>query len=109
MLFKRNHTLKYEIVTTTGSTQNSNGDWVPGTSVTTIVELACRSEPNGQGKTVRSQDGQDIVFNRVVYLDFDAPDIPFGTKIELFNNGVSLSKDTVKLFERDQKKCRIWV
>lgn len=109
MLFKRNHTLKYKKVLSTGSYQDENGDWQPGTTTEAIIELECRSEPNGQRETIPSQNGQDVVFKRIVFLDFDMEDIPFETTVQVFNNCVLLSEDTVKLFERDQKKCRLWI
>lgn len=109
MLFWRNHTLTYKIVTSTDAHEDENGDWHPGTSTETIVELECRSEPNGTSETIISEDGQKIVFSRVAYLNLEIDDIPFGKEVSIFKNGKLLTKDTVKLFERDQKKCRLWV
>lgn len=109
MLFKRPHILKYTIVVSTGSYQDENGDWQPGTKTETVVELECRSEPNGEGQEKPSVNGQEIDFDRVVYLDYEIADIPYGTPVEVFNNGVQLVSGLVKHFERDQKKCRLWV
>ncbi len=109
MLFKRNHRLKYKKVVSTGAYQDENNDWQPGTTTETIIELECRSEPNGNGKFIKSQNGQDLVFNRVVYLDYEIEDIPFDTEVEIFNDNVSLVKETVKLFERYTKFCKLWV
>lgn len=109
MLFKRSHTLKYKNVVTTDAYQDENNDWVPGTTTETVIELECRSEPNGEGKVIPSQNGQNTVFNRVVFLDNDIMDIPFGKEVEIFNNGVFIVKETVKLFERYTKFCKLWV
>lgn len=109
MLFKRSHTLKYKKVVAVDAYKDENGDWVPGTPTEAFIELECGSEPNGNGRPIISQNGQDIVFNRLVFLDYEIEDIPFAKEVEIFNDGVLLAKETVKLFERDGKGCRLWV
>lgn len=109
MLFKRGHTLKYKNVVTTGSYQDENGDWHPGTTTETVIELECRSEPNGEGKIITSQNGQNTVFNRVVFLDKVIEDIPFGKEVEIFNGNHLLMKGNVLLFEPYTKFCKLWV
>lgn len=109
MLFKRSHTLKYKNVVSTDAYKDENGDWVPGTTTETVIELECRSEPNGEGKIIPSQNGQSTVFNRVVFLNGNIEDIPFGKEVEIFNNNVQLMKGTVMLFERYTKFCKLWV
>lgn len=89
--------------------QDEKGDWHPGESAEEVITLKCRSEPNGEGKVIPSQNGQHVVFNRVVFLDYGIDDIPFGKEVEIFNNGSFLMKDTVKLFERYTKFCKLWV
>ena len=107
MINKRPHTLKYH-QPATDAVQDGNGDWIPGFEGG-AVEMHCRYEPNGSGKTVASNDGQQVVYSGIIYLDVNASPIIYGTTVEVFNGFVSIFKGNAITFSNGQKNSRLWV
>lgn len=110
MLRKRIHILKFVTSVTSGAKQDSNGDWIPGTTTTTTYELPCRVEPNGSGKVLKSNDGQDIYYSWTVYLDKIPAELVSGIEVELYDRaGVKYGEGIAKLAFGYQKNAVIWV
>ncbi len=109
MLFKRVHTLKFKTVAVTGGGTDANGDPIPGTPVETTHEVSCRAEPNGGGKMVKSNNGQDVVYSYKIFLDAIPDGIGYGTFLELFGNGQKFGEGTAILPFGYQKHAAIWV
>jgi hypothetical protein len=107
MIIKRPHILKYNLPGT-DSTQNENGDWISGTTGGN-VEISCRYEPNGSGKTIPSNDGNQVVYSGIVYLDKGAIPVIFGTPVEVFYSGRSIFNGNAISFSNGQKNSRLWV
>lgn len=95
------------ITTKSGSTQDGNGNWVPGTD--TIIEKGCRAEPNGRNATVKAADGTAIVFDYTVYLPLPIDTIVVGSKVDVYSGGELLATNTVKRFTRGQLNARLWL
>ncbi|PPK98977.1 hypothetical protein [Parapedobacter indicus] len=109
MLFKRVHILKFKTSVTTGSTTNGNGDLVPGTITVTDHEVSCRAEPNGSGKTIKSNDGQDVVFSFKIFLDEFPSGLTDGTLVEIFKEDEKIGGGAVLMPFGYQKHAVIWV
>lgn len=110
MLNKRPHILTYlKDTSSTEPYQDNNGDWVIPDNEPVVVEILCRAEPNGQGKFIASEDGQNIVYSWVVYLDLGIERIPYGTEVKIFKDGDQFASGQVKLFVEGQKNCRLWL
>lgn len=95
------------ITTKTGSTQDGNGNWLPGTDTT--IEKGCRAEPNGRNATVNSADGTAIVYDFNVYLPLPIDNIAVGAIAQVYNGDTLLCKSTVKRFNKGQLNARLWL
>jgi len=95
------------ITTKSGSTQDGNGNWQPGTETTT--EKICRAEPNSRNATVKAEDGTAIQFDFNVYMPLPVDTIAVGTKIEVYSGDELLSTNTVKRFSKGQLNARLWL
>lgn len=99
------HTLK--ITTVSGSTQDGNGNWQPGTPVT--VEKPCRAEPNNRNALVKADDGTQVVFDFTVYMPLPVEIIAVGTQVKVYNVDELLGANTVKRFSKGQLNARAWL
>lgn len=99
------HTLK--ITTTAGSSQDGNGNWVPGS--TSTVEKPCRAEPNSRNAQVKAADGTAIVFDFTVYMPLPVDAIAVGSKVEVYSGDELLSTNNVKRFTKGQLNARLWL
>lgn len=108
MVSQYNHTLKY--TTVTPATQDSNGDFVGGTTDTIVKP--CRYEPTNGSAFIMGADGQQVVYSGTVYMPL-GNSIAFGSDIEVWgfedNVLVLKVKGTVKRFDRGQLNQRIWL
>lgn len=99
------HILK--ITTTSGSSQDGNGNWVPGS--TSTVEKECRAEPNSRNAQVKTADSTAIVFDYTVYMPLPAEAISVGSKVEVYSGDELLSTNSVKRFTKGQLNARLWL
>lgn len=95
------------ITTATGSVQDGNGNWLPGSTSTRVK--ACRAEPNGKNAMIKTVDGTSIVFDFTVYLPLPIDTVAVGSKVEVYNGEELLSQNTVKRFSRGQLNARLWL
>jgi hypothetical protein len=99
------HILKY--TTNSGSVQDSEGNWTGGTD--TVVQTACRYEPEPRTVFVEAVDGTQVRVTGNVYLPLPAITIQPGTRVEILNGATVLSKETVKRHNAGQLNQRIWL
>jgi hypothetical protein len=104
---KRPHILKYKLPDLP-ATRDENLNWVPG-AAGADVQLECRYETNGKGETVASNDGSQVVYSGIVYLDVDVDAIEFGTEIEVFKGEALIFKGNAINFSNGQLNSRLWV
>lgn len=99
------HTLK--ITTVSGSVQDGNGNWQPGTPI--MVEKVCRAEPNSRNAMVKADDGTQVVFDFTVYMPLPADSIAVGAQVKVYNGDELLGASTVKRFSKGQLNARLWL
>lgn len=110
MLNRYFHTLQYKQPGALGpAKRNDDGDWVKPAASTVDVTVECRAEPNGSGRKVSSQDGSEVVYSWTVYAGPETAIIPFGTKLQLFKDGVKFGEGTLKLFSAATLNVKIYV
>lgn len=97
------HKLTATIVS--GSTQDENGNWVPGTSET--KEADCRAEANGRGDIIHLSDGSQYVFAWIVYMPKGATPIPEGAEVTATSSPAASGQ--VKRFSQGQLNSRLWL
>lgn len=103
----RPHVLK--TITFTDGYYDENRDFHPGTEVFSDP-IACRYEPNGAARVVPVGEGQNAVYSYMVYLDVTCPEIPFGTRLELYDKeGQSIGIFSSLGFHRGQLDSKLWV
>lgn len=107
MITKRPHILRY-LTPGTNAVKDNNGDWTPG-SPGIEMQVPCRYEPNGRGSTIASNDGSQIVYAGIIYMDVDAERVEYGTSVEVFNNEVSIFSGKAINFSNGQLNSRLWV
>lgn len=105
----RPHTLKYTKKVVEVPYQDDNGNWISATTGTTNVELPCRVEPNGGGRTITTADGVVYQYEFTVYLDLTIQDIPIGQAIDLYNELVKIGSGTVRRLFRTKHHVQLWV
>jgi hypothetical protein len=94
----------------TGTVQDANGDWVPGTPE--IIEQECRAEPSGGNGYISTPGGTKINYGWIVYMPLPAAKIQPGTIIEVQdpnNADETILKDKVLQFNRSQQNARLWL
>ncbi|RPE05552.1 hypothetical protein EGT74_24525 [Chitinophaga lutea] len=99
------HKLMANIVT--GSIQDTNGNPVPGATET--IELTCRAEPNGSGRMIQLANGQNIVYNWIVYMPKGAAVLADGAKVSITQDGRQIAKGQVLRFSKGQLDARLWL
>jgi len=99
------HTITVTI--TAASTQDSDGNWVPG-SISTL-QKECRAEPNGGNGKVVTADGVVIDYAWEVYMPLPAVAIPVGAKVEVHDGATLILSDTVKRYHVGQLNCKLWL
>lgn len=100
--------IKFKTVPSDSVYDQNTGEWSePGVSVE--LELKCRAEMNGTGKTVASNDGESLEYAYTVYLERSVPVFKFGQSVEVFNVDGLLISSSVKKFNRGQFNARLWV
>ncbi|GAA4338486.1 hypothetical protein GCM10023149_48480 [Mucilaginibacter gynuensis] len=107
MIRKRPHTLKY-VSKGDVPIQDGDGNWIPGTAGES-VELGCRYEPNGAGRSINGTDGTVVIYNGIVYLPSRSDAIPFGITVEVFEGDEKIASGSVLRFSKGQMNCRLWV
>jgi hypothetical protein len=95
------------ITTATGSVQDGNGNWVPGSSST--IEKTCRAEPNNKNAQVKTADGTAVIFDFTVYLPLPVDSIAVGANVSVYNGIELIGKNTVKRFTKGQLNARVWL
>lgn len=104
----RPHTLRY-LISNGGYKDPLNRDWVEGKEVWSDP-IPCRYEPNGKANTYILDDGRAYVYQYVVYLDLDSIDIPYGSKIRIYDQaGTKITEKNISGFHRGQLNVKIWV
>ncbi|RNL50771.1 hypothetical protein [Pedobacter jejuensis] len=105
------HTLKTKLVIgAVEPAKDENGDWVPGNSTISDLELECRAVPNGTGKPLPGVDGDKVIFNYLVYLPAEIVDIPEKTIVEFVYKGKVFYKGPVlRFFGAGRLNTRLWV
>lgn len=103
MVIKKPHILSYTSVP--APTKDGNGDWIVPENSGEPSSLECRAVPNGNGRTINTQDGVNVVYSWKIYLDKDCPSFAYGQRIELLGIG----SGEVKMFKRGQFSATLWV
>lgn len=100
------HTVK--LTATSGSTQDSNGDWTGGTPSVTI--LKGRAEVNTKNAFITDANGTLIRYDWTVYIPLPPGIVALGTMVEVKDdNDKVLCKSTVKQFSAGQLNQRLWL
>lgn len=85
-----------------------SGTWtIPDNTDYTIIK--CRAEINGNGETVYSNDGGELKYSYIVYLDRSCPLFKYGQFVEIINSDGIIFSGTVKAFKRGQLNARLWL
>ena len=92
----------------TDTTQDENGNWIPGTPGTSI-EQKCRAESSGGNGYVKGVDGTKIDYSWIIYFPKDVPAIKVSSAISVINGAETVLTDTVKRFSRGQLNARAWL
>ena len=105
------HTLKFSAGTgPVKPIQDTSGNWIePDTSGLSEVSLVCRLEPNDKGRTVKSEDGQELVYGFEVYAKRNTPRLEPGTPVRVLDGEVEIGAGTVKRYHKGQLNSMIWV
>jgi hypothetical protein len=99
------HTIRIE--TSSDSTRDNNGNWVTGTPST--VEKKGRFETNSGDSFVKTDNGENVVYDGIIYMPLPAIDIAAGAKITALDGDKVLSQGNVKRFSAGQMNMRIWL
>lgn len=104
----RPHTLS--MLTLYGEGYNeSTGDYSPGRECWS-ERIICRYEPNGHARTVPVGEGKNYVYEYMVYLNRDCPEIRYGQQVRLFDaEGECIGQFASKGFHRGQLDSKLWV
>lgn len=74
------------------------------------VETNCRFEGNPSGRFISLVNGDQYVYNGIIYFPLEAPTIPTGVMLEVKDQSdVLLLKGICKAFRRYQKGVIAWV
>ena len=87
--------------------QDENGDWLQQNS--SLINQACRAEPNSKGGFIPVADGKSYLFEWVIYLPLPVIELKIGTKVTIEWHGQKLGKGEVKRFSKGQLNARIWL
>lgn len=94
--------------TTTGATQDENGDWIEGSSEWVLVGK-CRDEQNNNGSKVSLSDQEAYLFDSVIFMPKSVESVEVGTKIKVVNGDTVRFESICKRFQKDQMHARLWV
>jgi hypothetical protein len=89
------------------STQDENGNYVPGTPST--FEFNGRFETNKAGNFLTAANGEQVVFSGIIYARYSTPNVPLGTGIEVMDGSSPVAKGKAVQFSRGQLNVRIWM
>jgi hypothetical protein len=93
--------------TVASSTQDSDGNWLAGSSSTT--DVPGRGEANSKGAMVKDANGTQVVYDWLLFFPLSAPDIAPGTKVQIMDGVKQIGEGTVKRFSRGQLNVRAWI
>ena len=92
-----------------GRYDKATGDYVKGVEKWSC-RIPCRYEPNGSANTVPIGEGKNYVYDYMVYLNTDCPEIRYGQTVELFDaEGKSHGQFASKGFHRGQLDSKLWL
>ena len=110
MITQYPHYLYTDTLSTT-STQDANGNWIPGTPVVTLLSR-CREEAEPRAREIQAADGKFYAYSSIIQLPKGTPVIAEGIEVYV----KTLSTDTrvrirgqVLKFDIGQLHSRIWV
>lgn len=110
MVVRFPHRLKYDlIITAEEAYQNENGDWVQSPPTVQEVFQACRMQPQGEGKTFKNQDGDDIEYSMIVYMPKGYELIPLNQDVEIFDGERKIGSGSVKRIHPSQLNVKAWL
>lgn len=110
MIDDRPHTLFATIpVIAAEPYQDQTGDWVIG-ATSQDIQTPCRLEVNSAAVKVPGKDGIKVDYSFMIYLNQDAPAIPYDNHILVKNDkGEQIGEGDIKRFSRGSMDCRIWI
>lgn len=101
--------LKYKSVSADSVYDQETGKWtkpVAGVS----FENECRAEPNGEGKTIPSNDGHELKYSFIIYMPKTAAVFRYGQNVEVYSKENRLIfSGKVQAFSLGQFNARLWV
>ncbi len=100
--------LTFKQVTGGSVETDENGDTViiPGISVD--INVKCRFEPNAEGDTIPSTDGNRLEYSWNVFAPLDQPDVPEWIEFTgTDKQGKQIAEGVVKRFKRGQLNLTI--
>jgi hypothetical protein len=103
------HVIKFTITSDQDTQKDESGDWVIVDQEPVNKEIACRAVPNGKGTTFNGENGDLITFDFLVYAPADILDLELNLNVEIFNQGKSFAKGTIKRFHGSRKNTKLWV
>jgi len=101
------HTLN--LLITSDSVQDENGNWVPSDTSWQVVG-ECREEPNSSSRTIILADGKAFQYSSMIYLPAGTYDLGTESKVSITdeNGNVRLTGNIARI-SFDRKNARIWV
>lgn len=110
MITQYPHYLYTDTLPTT-STQDANGNWIPGTVVATLLSR-CREETDPSAREIQAADGKFYAYSSVIHLPKGTAVITEGTEIYVKDSAAATReriRGQVLKFDSGQLHCRIWV
>ena len=89
------------------ATQDSNGNWVQGSS--TAYTFDCRAEANNKGLKIMGDDGKLMEYTFMCYLPQTTTVIPMGASYVLTTENNGVFTGTVKRNFNGQLNSRLWL
>jgi len=102
----RPHILK-AVISTDDYEDPLTGQVIPGTETT--IEFPCRVSPNSGGKEIRDQDGNRVVYNYLIHANRNAPSLPFGTEVTVYDGEIVKAKGKTLGPFSNTSNTRIWI
>lgn len=103
------HTILSPGAIITEPTLSEGGVWIiPGDVVAPISQQG-RAEANTKAYTVPGKDGQQVLYDFMIYLPADALELPYNEDVTIKDDkGKLIGKSIVKRFYRSALHCMVW-
>lgn len=109
MVVRTPHIIKFNLIEQGEAYQNADGDWIqPETQQVEVVQ-ECRMQPQGEGKTFKNQDGDDVEYSMFVYMPKGSIKPQENVDVAVLDNGIRIGSGQVKRVHESQLNVKIWL